>query len=332
LRTEKYDSIQALRGISAMLVVLCHIHFLNGKGAFGVDIFFCISGFIMMHITRNGTEYFLIKRAIRILPLYYGITLLTYVVLLINPDLFHSSEASPEYLLKSLMFIPYARNGVTQPILGVGWTLNYEIWFYFLMYMATQVSIKYRAVISSSVIGIIVLIGMIIQSDSVILNFFTNPIILEFSLGMLDYALIVQILRHKQANVTLHRKIISLVVVCILIAIMYVLEYRFTTVIGLFRLGIPAFMILLIVGSNFENSDIPRILVWLGNISFSLYLVHYYTIFFFDRLVYPLDTLTPKSSVIALFAVAISIAVGFVSWWLIENKFTEWIRSCVVDG
>lgn len=330
MKTERYDSIQALRGIAAFVVVLCHIRFMKGYGQFGVDIFFCISGFIMMHVTQNETKDFLIKRALRILPLYYGITLFTYVAILIKPDLFHSSEATPEYLLKSLLFIPYTRNGITQPILGVGWTLNYEIWFYIIIYLATKINIKYRAVISSAVLAVLVLLRVFIKTDSVVFNFFTDPIILEFALGMLGYILCQVFWGRQIDSPSRYRKNLSLVTICLLIAVMYVLQYRFIFVTRFIREGIPAFLILLIASCNFENSDIPKILIWLGNISFSLYLVHYYTIFFFDRLVYSLDTLTSVSVMFAVIAVAVSIGAGAVSYWLVEKNLTGWLRTKIL--
>ena len=56
-----FDSIQALRGLAALFVVFQHIRFLN-FGAFGVDIFFCISGFMIMFTTEKSTKYLQRKR------------------------------------------------------------------------------------------------------------------------------------------------------------------------------------------------------------------------------------------------------------------------------
>ena len=79
-----FDSIQALRGLAALFVVFQHVRFLN-FGAFGVDIFFCISGFMIMFTTEKSTKYFFRKRLVRILPLYYLMTLGTYLLLLLFP-------------------------------------------------------------------------------------------------------------------------------------------------------------------------------------------------------------------------------------------------------
>ena len=81
---KRFDSIQVLRGIAAFSVILHHIAFI-GKGAFGVDIFFCISGFIMMYITEINSEHFFMKRIIRLVPLYYAITAITFAGAVIMP-------------------------------------------------------------------------------------------------------------------------------------------------------------------------------------------------------------------------------------------------------
>ena len=86
-----FDSIQALRGLAALFVVFQHVRFLN-FGAFGVDIFFCISGFMIMFTTEKSTKYFFRKRLVRILPLYYLMTLGTYLSLLLFPSMFNRPD------------------------------------------------------------------------------------------------------------------------------------------------------------------------------------------------------------------------------------------------
>jgi peptidoglycan/LPS O-acetylase OafA/YrhL len=84
-------NIQLLRGVAALMVVVFHlvvkmqpfgfdgsqVSFLQG----GVDIFFVISGFIMVHIShereRSGGQ-FMADRIIRIVPIYWLLTLLAY--------------------------------------------------------------------------------------------------------------------------------------------------------------------------------------------------------------------------------------------------------------
>jgi len=89
-----FNSIQVLRAIAALLVVLEHVRFLN-CGAFGVDIFFCISGFMIMFSTHKSTRHFIKKRFIRILPLYYIMTFGTFLLLILFPSMFEQTKANP---------------------------------------------------------------------------------------------------------------------------------------------------------------------------------------------------------------------------------------------
>ncbi len=130
----RYDSIQLMRGIAAMAVVFVHIPTF-GRGHFGVDLFFCISGFIMMHITEKDDDSFLLKRAIRIVPLYWAATLALCAVMHVAPHLVRTAQLRADLVIKSLLFIPFTlpgRNGSLHALLGTGWTLVYEAFFYLL--------------------------------------------------------------------------------------------------------------------------------------------------------------------------------------------------------
>src|SRR6185437_14170487 len=133
------DNIQALRAIAALLVVFVHLAVpvaalgVAPFGAGGVDLFFVISGFIMVYTTVgrpiSGAE-FLGRRIVRIVPLYWLLTLAVFGIALIAPTLLQFTTASWGQLLKSLFFIPFAKaNGDVQPVLFLGWTLNYEMFF-----------------------------------------------------------------------------------------------------------------------------------------------------------------------------------------------------------
>src|SRR5436190_24021295 len=71
------DQIQALRGIAAFSILIAHTPYIQ-RGHFGVDLFFIVSGFIMTYVTEHTFERFLLKRAVRIVPLYWLGTLGVY--------------------------------------------------------------------------------------------------------------------------------------------------------------------------------------------------------------------------------------------------------------
>ncbi len=134
-------NIQALRALAANGVLLSHLFVVEQKyshsgpvlpagahlGAFGVDLFFVISGFIMVMIARDASWLlFLSNRARRILPPYWFYTTLVLAVSLYAPAVVNSSFGRPPSLWRSYLLVP---DGVP-PLLAVGWTLIHEMYFY----------------------------------------------------------------------------------------------------------------------------------------------------------------------------------------------------------
>jgi exopolysaccharide production protein ExoZ len=143
-------NLQILRGMAALGVVFYHTNFrLAGDWRtefFGVATFFVISGFIMCFITRDNADDFLKMRFIRIVPMYWlGILALLFLMFrfaLFNPATWLNAPSSrPEeplwsYVGRSVLFLP--SEGL--PILGVGWTLNFEIYFYVVFAVALWIN------------------------------------------------------------------------------------------------------------------------------------------------------------------------------------------------
>jgi exopolysaccharide production protein ExoZ len=146
------NSLQILRAIAAVLIVLAHMYpnlmaFGGDKnaipnfifGAIGVDIFFVLSGFIMVYTsdqlfgsTKASVQFFL-RRLARVAPLYW---IATSVILY---NLYYLMHMPMDWgsVFASYAFFPYLRaDGTTMPLLGVGWTLNYEMFFYLCFALA----------------------------------------------------------------------------------------------------------------------------------------------------------------------------------------------------
>ena len=148
-KSQKLDNIQVLRGIAAIAVIYFHVsHNLNDSeynapvflflakiGYFGVDIFFVISGFIMMKTQltnpREPHEFF-IRRLVRIIPMYYFTTFLFCSIYLIRPGQFDSFKYSKLLRFSSLTFTSKLANFEFPPII-LGWTLEFEIVFYLIL-------------------------------------------------------------------------------------------------------------------------------------------------------------------------------------------------------
>ncbi|WP_162820852.1 acyltransferase family protein [Microvirga calopogonii] len=189
-------SVQLLRAVAASMVVLHHIQLNVAQGlglpnalpnlvvgSAGVDIFFVISGFVMVVSSDRlfgqpgATKLFLLRRLIRIVPLYWTATSI-YV-------LSTGGGYTLAHTLASYFFIPYARpDGVVQPIHVVGWTLNYEMFFYLLF--ALVIALPRRLAVGAVIAGLgaTVLIGRATPQAMDALTFWSQPVILNFVFGL----------------------------------------------------------------------------------------------------------------------------------------------------
>jgi exopolysaccharide production protein ExoZ len=154
-----------------------------GLGGFGVPLFFVISGFIMVVITDDSSRPwpFIRSRLIRVVPLYW---LATTVAALITLFL---SYLSWRHLAFSYAFLPLDRPGAEEhffPVLGLGWTLNYEMLFYALFALSLTLPRRLQIPTLSLVMLSLVLVGFLIQPDAAIAAFWTEPIILLFLAGV----------------------------------------------------------------------------------------------------------------------------------------------------
>jgi len=192
-------NVQMLRALAAFAVVLVHIEPLAVRaglperslhfGTTGVDLFFVISGMIMVVTTadvRQTPLEFLRNRVTRIAPLYWSITLVVFAMALLSPALLQSTTADPVYLLKSLAFVPYVRaTGDVAPIVFVGWSLNIEMMFYLLFALGLLARRRWIGVAATAlVLAASVLAGMWLKPKDPVLGLYTNPMMLEFAAGM----------------------------------------------------------------------------------------------------------------------------------------------------
>jgi len=199
-----YDGVQALRFLAALAVVLLHANFYVGQrltdqpvslwtgGAWGVDIFFVISGFVMVVSTQTlignprGWRVFFMRRVVRIAPLYWIIMSLKVVLLLALPSALFNNPFDLERVVTSYFFIP-SRNpaGMIEPIHGVGWTLNFEMFFYamFAAAMFLRISV-FRFV--GPVLAFCALMSVLRDEKTwPAITFYFDPIVLEFFWGMI---------------------------------------------------------------------------------------------------------------------------------------------------
>lgn len=168
----KIQSIQAMRGFAAFAVVVCHAAGWS-LGAAGVDVFFVISGFIIGHVMkRRSPGQFLVDRAWRIYPIYY-VALIPWIFVAVL-----SGFSDPARWASTLTLWPvYAE--YARPLLFPAWSLCYEILFYATVAfgLATRM---WRLILAAYAIAF----GLSFVTDSALLAFVGNPLILEFLIGL----------------------------------------------------------------------------------------------------------------------------------------------------
>lgn len=333
---QKFDSIQALRGIAAIFVALSHLSFV-GVGAFGVDIFFCISGFIMMYVTEKGGKNFLLKRIIRIVPLYYLLTVFTYLALYFLPRMFETTTARVSYLFQSFFFIPYEIEGVIQPIVRVGWTINYEMFFYVLFFISMKISHKYRGLLCSVLLLLLAAAGEFFQLPGTILKFWCSELLIEFIFGILSFYIcrkLYTLIRDEKAGKYRMFLGISSVFVLLIGFGMLIAEKNITEGVLFHRVinqGIWGFLIFLAVFVTGCIIKLPKWLCYLGDISFSVYLLHYYPIMFLSRFLERYDSLFIKW-IAGIFGIILVIGISSVSYYLIEKKISHFLRKKLIKN
>jgi len=202
LTMKQVSNIQVLRGLAALGVMVFHAQDelrtnqlgdpfpdLTG-GAFGVDLFFAISGFIMVYSSAalfgaiGSSAPFMAKRIARIAPLYWLVTTLCAIAIL------HQTRHQPDHsdffvnLAASLGFVSYLANQDGSPVYSLGWTLEYEMFFY-VCFSAALALPRHLAVFAlAAALAILALAGQIFHMPYWA-SYLASTQILEFAAGML---------------------------------------------------------------------------------------------------------------------------------------------------
>lgn len=335
-------NLQALRGVAALLVVMLHVDILLAQvglpkfGGGGVDVFFVISGFVMVHATRTRSVSplaFLAQRLARVAPLYWLATLAVFGLALAAPRLFQSTAAHPDELIKSLLFIPFRKSsGEVEPTLFLGWTLTYEILFY-LLFACGLAFRSYARGVAWTIGAIVTLVaaGAVLRPQDVVGAFYTHPMLLEFAAGMLlglAWPRLKAPLPWPCAPAA--ALAIGLLGLAVLIAAPLIAPHAPQLVVT----GAPA---VVVVGAALvlERSGWSLgggLVMMLGDASYSLYLSHPFVTQAFQKVAVGLNS-PPAAAPFALAACLASvIAVGVALHLWVERPICTWLRARLSVG
>lgn len=331
--SETLYSVQYLRAAAAMAVVLYHISALSQVtwgldperidhvGAAGVDLFFVISGFVMAMIVARPGEFdgreFWIRRIARVVPAYWVITFLVFALAWFMPSLFNSTTADLYTLLASLSFVALDHgDGSTAPLLVVGWTLNYEVFFYAIVALTAGLFGDRKLIGTSAVLASLVGLGQVFKPADLTLAFYTDPILLEFVFGIAVYR---SWPRTGQAAPSLARLAIFVIGALLLIA-------QWERPVGDLRMlfwGVPSAAVL--YGGLGVLTFRSPLLARLGDWSYALYLTHVFVVTLYIKHVISAVTTVELSWPVHYLIMTIFTVLGAAAYhMIIEAPLSRW--------
>jgi exopolysaccharide production protein ExoZ len=342
----RIDNIQILRGIAALMVVVHHFtvmtrpysgtdsilryHYLADVGASGVDIFFCISGFVMMMMVVANLQAeggfraldFMMWRAIRILPMYWILTT-AFIALILTCNALNGSFASvftmplqAKFLITSYLLLPSYIPGsnTIAPILFQGWTLSYEFYFYFAVAVSACLFKKLSHIalaLTAEIVGLFVAFRVLPVSKFAIQSFLSNAIVLEFLLGAGIFLLFRSGRKFPRS--------------CALLGAFGLLATIYLPALHGHRAllwGIPAALIVLGMVTGDRKVRGSHLLMRLGNASFSIYLLHLLPLYLYGALLLSGDIASNHGQYLA-------IAVSVIATVLAGMAVYQWIEKPV---
>jgi exopolysaccharide production protein ExoZ len=332
-------SVQLLRAAAAILVLFAHLNSemagrlgyeqfdYLGTGQVGVDLFFVTSGFVIVLASERlfGTRYapivFFVRRAIRVVPLYWLSTMVVLVHVLRNYDSLASAVMSWPLVAASFFFIPYPNLlGAATPVHGVGWSLNYEMLFYVIFAFSIPLQRNLAVGVCSCLLVTGVVAGRIFDLPMP-LKYWFDPIVLEFVFGMW-----IGVLYRSSFTLSKAARIALIVLSVIALAITTQVSYAHRII----EWGLPcAFLVAsAVLGPDVSgNSTLCKVGVLLGNSSYSIYLMHPFA-FAVPRLLFG-DSLadalpwTLYASILLLFSFLFSI----ITYLLVERRMTDILKA-----
>lgn len=343
---------QILRFIAAFMVLFGHIQheatealFMQGRDYHpwsvvflpgGVDIFFVLSGFIMLHLGHASFGQpaqawrFMVRRVVRVAPMYWLFTSLMLLALLIFPAHVAHKDIEWSHALASYVFLPWENaHGKYYPVLILGWTLNFEMFFYAVMSLSMAFP---RRVGLALLVGVLAVLGVggafkvewpICLSP---MNFWWNPIVLEFLMGVGIAAL-----RLRGVRLTaLQAWSLVAVALCWMVGSH---QWGLTGTHWLARpwwMGLPAALLVLSAVCLPETGALPAWKRWLsrgGDWSFAIYLSHPFSLTIAAMIWHRLGWSSLEGYVLTSLVAGI-LAGKWVHEW-IEVPVTRWMRERV---
>jgi exopolysaccharide production protein ExoZ len=353
VRSGRLQSIQMLRAVAAIGVVFTHAitrigatfgisdrSFFSGAGGqltmgdAGVDLFFVISGFVMLHVHRDDFEQpgapwrFMRRRILRIVPIYWFLTTVALVFLIVAPQLFttHYKGIYLPWIIGSYLFLPIAPpDWNATPVVGVGWTLNFEMFFYVVFAAALLLPRRLGLRLICLGFGSLVVLGSLWKPAAPIFGLVTNWLLLDFLMGLGIAWRMLSGARLSRTPICLS---ISIGVACLAATIAWPPPEQ-----GPLRFllwGIPAALIVFGMSRvSLPEGRATRLMSVLGDASYSIYLFQFFALPAWARVMRIAGAETLPFDANVLILTALVTATGYGCWLLLERPLGTVARSWI---
>jgi exopolysaccharide production protein ExoZ len=353
----KLPNIQILRALAAFSVVVYHSGIESTSvcnntnqgctydiwvGGYGVGLFFLISGFIMVATSWNSFGKpraaldFMRRRLIRIVPLYWLLTTIAVVGVFFVPTMLNVPVLDPLYVAASYLFIPVTRvNGLVRPIANLGWTLNLEMMFYVVFTVSLFFTRRVGLFLSVGFLlafTVLQTTGLFAANGamaSIPLNFWADPIILNFIVGMIVAVFYVQGARCSQFT--------SYILIAVSIILSYfaylmdatIMTYPENHIISRLANGIPAVFLFLGCTMGPQLNQVRtmwRGLLLIGDASYSLYLIHPFALRAFGKIwTKAIGRELPVWS-FTIACLMLALAIGLICYYVAERPLLNYFN------
>ncbi|WP_219834863.1 acyltransferase [Paenibacillus sp. R14(2021)] len=290
-----------------------------------VDLFFVLSGFIIYYIhnqdfsTQSKLSPFLIKRFVRVIPVYWLATLIYILLSIVAHEHFTALE-----FVKSFLLLP----DVKQPILGVAWTLRYEVFLYLVFGLLILNKRWFMPLLGVWTAAMLYFLAAgITFAEQPYFDLLFNPLNLEFIAGCVAAHIILRYMM----NLTVVGYVgLGLLLVSLIMQQLWTIPLN-----HIILWGGPFFLIILGFAS-YELRKTIKVNKWLvaiGDASYSIFLTHIIVILCFrnvsDKL--HLYVKTGHPIFLAVFVCIIAVCVGCAFYKVVEKPVLHWLRKHVVD-
>ena len=327
-------SLQAIRAIAALMVVVFHmnIHTLPdtfgvrplwsglNMGYAGVDIFFVLSGFIMFF--RHGADFgkperarsYIYARCVRIFPVFWivmcGVLALRYAA--------YQAPLDFQSIVVSGLLLPI----FDQHILGVQWSLSFEMLFY-LVFCFAILNTRIGIAVMALWFGACIIVAMT-EKTGASSRFFFSPYNIQFLFGII--------------GAMVWKNVSKFALLLVLVGAALFITVGLSEVLGFMRYsraprtilyGLSALAVIC-GAASLEHQNIikiPSFMVFLGNASYAIYLVHITAMSATALVVNKLGLGGLPVEVLAVLALLSAICAGSLIHALVENPILKLLRG-----